>query len=331
LKSEEIILESRDLRKHFQATSGFFGRPGDPLRAVDGVSLAIRKGETLGLVGESGCGKTTLGRALIRLLEPTQGSIYFEGDEITHLHGERLRQLRRQMQMIFQDPYSSLNPKMRVGPIIEEGLLVHRLGGRTERRQRSRELLEVVGLRPDAAHKYPHEFSGGQRQRIGIARALALLPKLIIADEPVSALDVSIQAQILNLLLSLQDSFGLTYLFISHDLRVVEHMSDRVAVMYLGKIVEIATSASLYLNPCHPYTQALLAAIPITDPQSTLRDTTIGGDVPTPLSPPSGCHFHPRCPHCMEVCVTAFPSFRSVEATHHVACHLYRDHREDPL
>jgi oligopeptide/dipeptide ABC transporter ATP-binding protein len=322
LPEDETLLEARGLKKTFPVKSGLLGRTTGVLRAVDGIDLAIRKGETLGLVGESGCGKTTLGRTLLRLVEPSAGSIYFDGREITRLPQEPMRRLRREMQMIFQDPYSSLNPRMRVGPMIEEGMLVHGLGNRKERRDRVVELLEVVGLGPDAAGRYPHEFSGGQRQRIGIARALALLPKLVIADEPVSALDVSIQAQILNLMMDLQASFGLTYLLISHDLRVVEHMSDRVCVMYLGKIVEIAPSASLYSNPCHPYTEALLAAVPVPDPKRKSPSGGVRGDVPSPLAPPPGCCFHPRCPHRMEDCARAVPSLREIGPGHFVACHL---------
>ena len=323
MREDEPLLEARGLRKEFPVKSGIFGRDMGVLRAVDGIDLEVRKGETLGLVGESGCGKTTLGRTLLRLLEPSAGSIYFEGTEITHLPQDPLRRLRREMQMIFQDPYSSLNPRMRVGPMIEEGMLVHGLGNRRERKERVAELLEVVGIRPDAAGKYPHEFSGGQRQRIGIARALALLPKLLIADEPVSALDVSIQAQILNLMMELQASYGLTYLLISHDLRVVEHMSDRVCVMYLGKIVETAPSASLYTSPCHPYTQALLAALPVADPESRVPRDSVRGDVPSPLAPPAGCRFHPRCPHRMQVCGQRSPSLREMRPGHLVACFLY--------
>ncbi len=327
VKTKEVLFEARGLRKHFPVKSGIFGRTSGLLRAVDGVDLFVHKGETLGLVGESGCGKTTLGRTLLRLIEPTDGSIYFEGADITNLPREPLRRLRRQIQMIFQDPYSSLNPRMTVGSMIDEGLLIHGLGNKDERRKRVAELLEVVGLGPDATGKYPHEFSGGQRQRIGIARAMAPLPKLIIADEPVSALDVSIQAQVINLMIELQSSFGLTYIFISHDLRVVEHISDRVAVMYLGRIVETAPSASLYANPAHPYTKALLASVPAPDPSRKILQGALGGDVPTPLAPPSGCHFHPRCPHCMEICRKEFPPL-SVRGTGHMAaCHL---HETDP-
>ena len=328
MSEQTVLLEVRDLKKYFPIKSGILGRTANVLRAVDGVSFTIRKGETLGLVGESGCGKTTLGRTLLRLIEPTEGSIHFEGTEITRLPREQMRRLRRQMQMIFQDPYSSLNPRMTAGAMIEEGLIIHRLGSRVERKKRVAELLDVVGLSPKVTDKYPHEFSGGQRQRIGIARALALLPKLIVADEPVSALDVSIQAQILNLLIELQESFSLTYLFISHDLRVVEHVSDRVAVMYLGRIIELAPARLLYANPCHPYTVALLASVPVPDPTRKSLKASVPGDVPSPVSPPSGCYFHPRCPHCMEVCRREFPALHEVEPGHFVACHLFHDPAE---
>ena len=328
MSEQTVLLEVRGLKKYFPIKSGILGRTANVLRAVDGVSFTIRKGETLGLVGESGCGKTTLGRTLLRLIEPTEGSIHFEGTEITRLPREQMRRLRRQMQMIFQDPYSSLNPRMTAGAMIEEGLIIHRLGSRVERKKRVAELLDVVGLSPKVTGKYPHEFSGGQRQRIGIARALALLPKLIVADEPVSALDVSIQAQILNLLIELQESFSLTYLFISHDLRVVEHVSDRVAVMYLGRIIELAPARLLYANPSHPYTQALLASVPVPDPTRKSLKASVPGDVPSPVSPPSGCYFHPRCPHCMEVCRREFPALHEVEPGHFVACHLFHDPAE---
>ena len=294
------------------------------MRAVDGLSFSIRKGETLGLVGESGCGKSTTGRAILQLHRPTAGTVQFEGVELTRLKGEPLRKMRRQMQMIFQDPYASLNPRMTVGSIIGEPLDIHNLARGKEKQQRVEELLRVVGLNPYFANRYPHEFSGGQRQRIGIARALAVNPSFIVCDEPISALDVSIQAQIINLLEELQDEFGLTYLFIAHDLSVVRHISDRIAVMYLGKIVEVADRLELYENPLHPYTKALLSAVPIPDPAIERKRERIilTGDVPSPVNPPPGCRFHTRCPLADTICREQEPEFREVTPGHWAACHF---------
>ncbi len=317
------LIEVRGLKKYFPTHSHFFFREKAYVRAVDGVDLFIRKGETLGLVGESGCGKSTLGRLILRLEEPSEGQIFFEGQDIVRYDSKRIRQLRRQMQIIFQDPYSSLNPRKKVGLIIGEPLIVHRVGNKKEREDRVLKLMEVVGLRPEHFNRYPHEFSGGQRQRIAIARALALNPKLIVADEPVSALDVSIQAQVLNLLEELQGEFQLTYLFIAHDLSVVKHISNRVAVMYLGRIVELAQNIDLYRIPKHPYTQALLSANPIPDPTLSRKRIILEGDIPSPIQPPSGCHFHPRCRHKMDICSTEIPQFREIETNHWVTCHLY--------
>ena len=311
------LVEISDLIKHFPASGK------QMVRAVDGVSFTINRGETLGLVGESGCGKTTIGRTILRLIEPTGGRICFDGRNLLELNRTEMRELRRRMQIIFQDPYSSLNPRMRIGDIIGEPLAIHKTGDRRERRDRVAELLTVVGLDPDYAGRYPHEFSGGQRQRIGIARALALNPDFIVADEPVSALDVSVQAQVVNLLQDLQEKLGLTYLFISHGLAVVKHISSRVGVMYLGKLVELAPAENIYAKPVHPYTQALLAAIPVPDPSAKKNDfQRLSGDVPTPINPPSGCRFHPRCPHAMERCRFEEPEFTEKSPGHFTACHL---------
>jgi peptide/nickel transport system ATP-binding protein/oligopeptide transport system ATP-binding protein len=288
---------------------------------VDDVSFAIQPGETLGLVGESGCGKTTVGRTLLRLYEPTSGSIHFRGEDVTRRGGAALRALRRDMQIVFQDPFSSLNPRMTVRGIVEEGLRIHRIGTTAERRDRVEEILVKVGLDPTYLYRYPHEFSGGQRQRISIARALALQPQFMVLDEPISALDVSIQSQIINLLAQLKDEFKLTYLFISHDLSVVEYISDRVAVMYLGEIVEVATSAQLYRNPLHPYTQALLSSVPSIDPTKRRQRVVLPGDVPSPINPPGGCRFHPRCPIAVETCKTQPPPLVQIDG-HVVRCHL---------
>jgi oligopeptide/dipeptide ABC transporter ATP-binding protein len=320
-----ILLEVTDLVKHYPVSAGFFGREVGVIRAVDGVSFTIRRGENLGLVGESGCGKTTTGRCILQLERPTSGSIRFEGQELTTLGLEALRPVRRRMQVIFQDPYSSLNPRMTVGQIVEEPLSVHRLvGDAGARTARVRELLGQVGLLPQHALRYPHELSGGQRQRVGIARALAMEPSLIICDEPVSALDVSIQAQIINLLEDLGRELGLTYLFVAHDLSVVRHISDRVAVMYLGRIVEIADRQALYESPLHPYTRALLSAVPIPDPEveAHRERLVLGGEVPSPLRPPPGCAFHPRCPIAVADCRRSRPELREIQPGHRAACHL---------
>jgi len=319
---EDVILDVRNLYKHFPITKGFiFQKKVGAVRAVDGVSFSIRRGETLGLVGESGCGKTTTGRAILRLQEPTSGEAYFEGRNIFKLGKEDLRRMRRDMQIIFQDPYSSLNPRMTVGDIIGEPLEIHNLARGKDKQRRVQELLEIVGLSPYHANRYPHEFSGGQRQRIGIARALAVNPKLIICDEPVSALDVSIQAQVLNLLEELQKEFGLTYLFIAHDLSVVKHISDRIAVMYLGRIVEVAEAEELFANPQHPYTEALLSAVPIPDPAIRRERIILPGDVPSPVNPPAGCRFHTRCLYAQESCRINDPELVDYWGNgHSVAC-----------
>jgi len=317
----DILVDIRGLRKHFPVKGSPISGRKSVVKAVDGVDLAVYRGETLGLVGESGCGKTTLGRLVVRLEAPTSGEILFEGENILGYGGEKLKAFRREVQMIFQDPYSSLNPRRSAGSTIGEPLLVHGISAGRQRDEEAARLMEKVGLTREQMGRYPHEFSGGQRQRIGIARALALRPKLIIADEPVSALDVSIQAQILNLMRSLQREFELTYLFISHDLSVVEHMSDRVAVMYLGKIVELAASADLYNRPLHPYTQVLISAIPVADPGRMSRRLRTGGDVPSPIDPPAGCAFHPRCSRSTDACRDAVPALVEWEKGHFVACH----------
>jgi oligopeptide/dipeptide ABC transporter ATP-binding protein len=309
------LVDVRGLVKHFPVEDS-----DDVVRAVDGVSFAIMRGETLGLVGESGCGKSTVGRCLLRLLEPTAGEINFEGRDVLQMGQRELRELRRDMQIVFQDPYASLNPRMKVRDIVGEPLVIHKLGTKQDRRERVGELLRRVGLDPAFMDRYPHEFSGGQRQRIGVARTLALEPKLIVADEPVSALDVSVQAQVVNLLQDLQKEFGLTYLFISHGLAVVEHISTRVAVMYLGRIVEVAGAAELYEHPLHPYTQALLSAIPIPDPKQKRSRIILQGDVPTPINPPSGCRFRTRCPIAIPECARIDPELREVSPGHTAAC-----------
>ena len=314
-KATETLVSVRDLVKHFPVEGS-----EDVVRAVDGVTFQIFAGETLGLVGESGCGKSTVGRCLLRLIEPTSGEVNFEGRNILSLNKKDLRQIRREMQIIFQDPYASLNPRMKIGDIVGEPLVIHNEGTKSERRDRVAQLLRRVGLDPDYMNRYAHEFSGGQRQRIGVARTLALNPKLIVADEPVSALDVSVQAQVVNLLQELQEEFRLTYLFISHGLAVVEHISTRVAVMYLGRIVEIAPAPELYAQPLHPYTQALLSAIPIPDPAQKRKRIILQGDVPTPINPPSGCRFRTRCPIAIEDCAHVDPELREVSPGHAVAC-----------
>ena len=326
------LLEVEGLKKHFPIHKGVFSKVSGYVHAVDGVSFKIGRGETLGLVGESGCGKSTVGRTLLKLLEPTGGTIRVTGEDITRLAGERLLPYRRRMQMIYQDPYASLNPRMTAGEIVGEPLIVHQIGTQEERRKRVAALFERVGLRPEAINAYPHEFSGGQRQRIGIARALALNPELIVGDEPVSALDVSIQAQIINLLMDLQDEYKLSYLFVAHDLAVVEHISHRVAVMYLGRIVEMTDKRSLFEMPLHPYTEALLSAVPIPKRSARGRKRVIlKGDVPSPINPPPGCHFHTRCPYAMPRCRQEVPALREVTPAHWASCHLHDQGVKFPL
>ena len=321
---EDILLDVRGLKMYFPVTAGaLFPKTVGYIKAIDDVSFFVKRGETLGLVGESGCGKTTTGRAILQFYKPTAGQVVFEGADLTTLHTEEMRKMRERMQIVFQDPYSSLNPRMTAGQIIGEPMVVHRsVTSKAERQERVAELFNVVGLNPSMANRFPHEFSGGQRQRIGIARALALNPSFIVCDEPVSALDVSIQAQVINLFEELQEEFNLTYLFIAHDLSVVRHIANRIAVMYLGHIVEIAPSEELYENPLHPYTQALLSAVPIPDPriEATRKRTLVKGEIPSPLNPPAGCVFHPRCPLMTEECRAAMPALREVTPGHWAAC-----------
>lgn len=317
------LLEVKHLKKYYPIKGGLLGRDIGQVKAVDDISFTVKKGETLGLVGESGCGKSTAGRSLLRLIEPTEGQVLFEGKDVTAMGKEQLRKIRRDMQIVFQDPFASLNPRHTVERILEEPMIIHGIGNSKERKQRVLQLLEVVGLSSYHAKRYPHQFSGGQRQRIGIARALAVNPKLIVADEPVSALDVSIQSQVLNLMQDLQKEFQLTYIFIAHDLSVVKHISDRVGVMYLGRIVELTEKDRLYDHPKHPYTQALLSAVPIPDPDVKKERVILQGDVPSPANAPKGCAFHTRCPVAMDICKSDRPAFKDQGEGHFVACHLY--------
>jgi oligopeptide transport system ATP-binding protein len=326
MESEDSLVEVRRLKKYFPISEGFFSASKDWLKAIDGVDLAIRRGETLSLVGESGCGKSTLGRVILRLEDPTAGEVLFKGEKILNYERKQLQGLRRQMQIIFQDPYSSLDPRQSIESIISEPLAIHGIGSEKERKGEAKNLLELVGLRPEYCSRYPHEFSGGQRQRIGIARALALHPEFVVCDEPVSALDVSVQAQVLNLLKDLQQTFHLTYLFIAHDLSIVNHVSDRVAVMYLGRIMELAAKKEFYRRPYHPYAKALLAASPIPDPSVSRKRIILGGDVPSPINPPSGCHFHTRCPYVIDQCrKEPAPPLDEINSGHWARCWRVKD------
>ena len=322
VENGQQVLSVRNLKKYFDVRSGVLARKTGNVYAVDGGSFDLAAGETLGLVGESGCGKSTVGRVIMRLLDPTSGEIHLKGDDISTISKSDVRRYRREMQMVFQDPYSSLNPKLSAGTLVSEPLKNFNEGSATEIRQRVAQLFERVGFKADAMERYPHEFSGGQRQRLGLARALAVNPSLIVADEPVSALDVSVQAQVINLLIDLQDEFNLALLFISHDLAVVEHVSHRIAVMYVGKLVEITDTQTLFSNPQHPYTEALLSAVPTPDPLASKEKIILAGDVPSPINPPSGCRFHTRCPYVMEQCKHEDPPLKNVASGHQVACHL---------
>jgi oligopeptide transport system ATP-binding protein len=327
----EVLLEIENLRKYFPIKKGFFNKVVGHVKAIDDISFTVYKGETFGLVGESGCGKSTTGQSILRLIEPTDGKIVFQGESLTEINRSKMRKMRKDLQIIFQDPFASLDPRQKVKDIIAEPLITHKVFSTKEELNREVEyLIEVVGLNKDQLNRFPHEFSGGQRQRIGIARALALKPKLIIADESVSALDVSIQSQILNLIKQLQKEFGLTFIFISHDLSVVKHISDRIAVMYLGRIVEIANKEEIYENPLHPYSEALLSAVPIPDPTIKRERIILEGDIPSPSNPPSGCALHPRCPKKMDICETIRPEINWTTNTHAVACHLYSELAEVP-
>ncbi len=324
----QTLLEVQNVKKYFPLPSKLFSRKKEFVKAVDGVSFTVNRGETLSIVGESGCGKSTTGRMIMKLLDITEGKVIFEGQDITDMSDDQIRPLRKEFQMVFQDPYASLNPRLTIKEILEEPLIVHNFN-KDNRSQRVTELLETVGLSRYHADRYPHEFSGGQRQRIGIARALAVNPKLIIADEPVSALDVSIQSQVLNLMKDLQEEYGLTYVFIAHDLSVVEHISDRVGVMYLGRLVELASRDALFGKPLHPYTKALLSAVPIPDPTIRRERIILKGDIPSPANPPSGCTFHTRCPFAQETCKLKVPEFREIESNHYVACHFAEELEEN--